>query len=372
MDELFGEKALVRREGSSFVGIFLPNEHANQFITSASGLTDSTYEEIREVAQIADEIGVAFALTVARWKGVPGDNVGYAMYGFDTFTLAAALFEATKKLSVISTAHTIVWHPVVAAKLGADLDQISGGRWGLNIVAGWSESEFRSMGISLLDHERRYEQASEWLRAVRELWVCGRSSRKNDFFQLTEAECRPRPVQAGGPLLVNAGSSPTGMKFAVENCDFLFSTSANPVTLAQLRKEHGSSVGYIAMKRVLLAKTEAEAEAKAAEILAGADVLAIARRQAGALTAGGEGLSAEQLRQSVDPEVLRRALIGDAIVGTPTKAARELAAWIAASEVDGLCLALYDFQESLSLLAAEGFEVLGNELAARGRELVLR
>jgi len=118
-------------------------------------LTDSTYEAIRNVACIADEIGLAFGSPSRRWKGVPGDSIGYAMYGFDTFTLAGALLEATKKITIISTAHSIVWNPVIAAKFGADLDRISDGRWGLNVVAGWSESEFPLDAAYMMSRDQR-------------------------------------------------------------------------------------------------------------------------------------------------------------------------------------------------------------------------
>jgi pyrimidine oxygenase len=130
--------------GTLRIGLFLPNEYANQFVTAAPEMTDSTYASNRRVAVVADEIGLSFALTVARWKGIPGESVGYACHGIDPFTLAAAILEATEKITVISTAHTIVWNPAVIAKMGADLDHIGRGRWGLNLVAGWSASERRT------------------------------------------------------------------------------------------------------------------------------------------------------------------------------------------------------------------------------------
>jgi pyrimidine oxygenase len=372
-DELILPKALASAPGSVSIGLFLPNEYANQYTTAANGLADSTYEVNRRCAMLSDEIGLAFALTVARWKGVPGDSVGFAMYGLDTFTLAGALLECTEKITIISTAHTIVWNPVVAAKLGADLDQIGRGRWGLNIVAGWSETEFASMGLTLMPHDKRYEQATDWLKAVRELWNTGTSSYSCEFFTLNEAECHPRPLQQGGPVVVNAGSSPTGMKFAIENGDFLFAQSANGEQFRQVREDMHSDVGYIGLKRVIIADTDIEAKETAERILDDADVLAIAHRHGRMNGPDGESLSQDEVHKTLasDRKALNRALLGGAIIGSPETVAKEMAEWVISNSVDGICLALFDVENALQLLADRSFEPLGNALADAGKTLQL-
>ncbi len=360
--------------GTLRIGLFLPNEYANQFVTAAPEMTDSTYASNRRVAVVADEIGLSFALTVARWKGIPGESVGYACHGIDPFTLAAAILEATEKITVISTAHTIVWNPAVIAKMGADLDHIGRGRWGLNLVAGWSASEFGSLGLPLLPHEQRYEQASHWIRAIRELWNEGVSSYSCEFFTLDEAECWPRPLQKGGPLVVNAGQSPTGMKFAIDNCDYLLSAAANAEQFRYVRDELHSTAGYIGNKRLIIGATDLAAAEKADRILAGSDLLAIARgRRARVFDADGNPVPPEVVRQRLadDTTWLREIVIGDAIVGGPETVARDLAEWIASTSIDALCLALCDFDETLELLAEDVFEPLGNALADLGISLLL-
>ena len=56
-----------------------------------------------------------------------------------------------------------LYHPVMAAKLGATLDHISGGRWGLNIVPGWLGAEFKMFGMELGARGSRYKLAQEWI-----------------------------------------------------------------------------------------------------------------------------------------------------------------------------------------------------------------
>ncbi len=50
------------------------------------------------------------------------------------------------------------------------IDHISGGRFALNVVAGWSEPEFLMFGSSLQEYAHRYAQAAEWMQVITRLW----------------------------------------------------------------------------------------------------------------------------------------------------------------------------------------------------------
>ena len=117
MTELDAPRALPKVPDGVMLGYFQPNTYAERFTTTAPGLTPCDYATNRAVAMLADEIGLSFALTIGRWKGIPGESVGYAMQGFDTYSLIAALLEATERITMISTTHTGLWNPVIAAKL---------------------------------------------------------------------------------------------------------------------------------------------------------------------------------------------------------------------------------------------------------------
>ena len=372
MEELSLPKALPHVENGFMLGIFQPNMQGNVYITAAPGLQESSYEVNRNIARVADEIGLSFSLTLGRWKSTPGDSVGYCHHGLDTYTLAAALLAITSRITIISTTHTAIWNPVIAAKLGADLDQIGNGRWGLNIVAGWNESEFQSMGVTLLPHEKRYEQATAWLAAVRELWTLGESSYKSEFFTLDHAECRPRPLQRGGPVVVNAGQSPTGMKFAMQNGEYMFSRAANVPEFRQVRDDMKSHAGFIANKQVIIAESDSAANDRANEIVRYADLLAIARVR-GRAGLDGQPMPPHEIRDQLaaDESLLRRMLFGDVTIGSPETVAREMAEWAVSTSVDAVCMSMFDTEHDLELFAKRGLEPLGNELDKAGKKLVL-
>jgi len=267
---------------------------------------------------------------------------------------------------MFTTMHTELFNPVVAAKFGATMDQIGNGRWGLNVVAGWSADDFNSMGLQLREHEDRYAHAAAWLSAVRELWRDGVSSHQSPYFSLDGAECLPRPIQQPGPVVVNAGHSPTGIKFAVDNADYLFTTDAKAEQLRMINEELGGGVGYIGRRFVIVRRTRQEAYDVAERIVAGGDRLAQAK-----LLAHGERAVAEAEAELADPERLRRTILGNAAIGSPSDVAADLGKWAADAQVDGICLTMYDYEQELQIMSELVWEQLGNELDSRGKSLHL-
>ena len=359
-------RAMPRLDGKVRLGLFLPNQKNAHYITSATGATDATYEDVREVALVADEIGLSFLLPVARWKGMAGEHTDFCPYGLETVTLAAGLLEATKRIVVFSTVHTELWNPAMLAKMGSVLDHIGNGRWGLNIVAGWNQADFQSLGVELRGHQDRYRHAEEWIAAVKDLWLNGVSSYQGESFKLDGAECRPRPVQEGGPVVVNAGRSRTGMQFAADHADYLFSADATGEQFKEVTEEIGGDVGYIGRKQLIVRETDAEAQAVADAIVSGADKQGLAQ-----LYAHGASSVEEARKLMDDSDHLRSVLLEGAAVGSPASVAVQIAEWVRTSHVDGINLSLFDYVRELTLLDGSVIECLGNELEARGLDLVI-
>ena len=51
------------------------------------------------------------------------------------------------------------------------IDHVSGGRFSLNVVAGFNEQEFQMLGMEVPSHEDRYGRAAEWMTIVRRAWT---------------------------------------------------------------------------------------------------------------------------------------------------------------------------------------------------------
>ena len=93
----------------------------------------------------------------------------------ESFTRMAGLAANTQSIGIIPTVTLLSQHPAYVARMIATLDDMSGGRCGLNIVTGWNKPEYTQMGLWRGDeyYERRYEYAAEYLQILQELWRTG-------------------------------------------------------------------------------------------------------------------------------------------------------------------------------------------------------
>jgi alkanesulfonate monooxygenase SsuD/methylene tetrahydromethanopterin reductase-like flavin-dependent oxidoreductase (luciferase family) len=53
----------------------------------------------------------------------------------------------TSRIGIIATIHPVLFPPVVAAKMAATIDDLSGGLFGINIVTGLFLDEYEQIGI---------------------------------------------------------------------------------------------------------------------------------------------------------------------------------------------------------------------------------
>jgi FMNH2-dependent dimethyl sulfone monooxygenase len=202
----------------------------------SSGLTMTTVperwvpsgENTLALARVADEGGLDFLLPIARWRGYGGrtDPNGYS---FETLAWATGILSVTRRLTAFATVHTPLIHPVFAAKQMTSIDQLGSGRFGLNIVCGWNPEEFSMFGGTQRAEHERYAQGREWIEIVRRLWTSDELlDYDGRFFNVRGGRCTPKPYGGGEPILMNAGRSPEGRRFAVDVADCLFTSVRQP------------------------------------------------------------------------------------------------------------------------------------------------
>jgi alkanesulfonate monooxygenase SsuD/methylene tetrahydromethanopterin reductase-like flavin-dependent oxidoreductase (luciferase family) len=180
-----------------------------------------TWQNNRDLALLLEEAGLEFLVPFSRWRGLGGASNPMAVT-LDPLTWAAALSAVTRRITLFTTVHTPYLHPVAAAKQIATMEQISGRPLGLNVVSGWNQDEFEMFGMEQLEHDTRYEYTREWLDVVTRIWTSDEPfDYQGRFFNLRGVVGEPRP-KSGNILLMSAGTSKAGRRFAVERCDRLF------------------------------------------------------------------------------------------------------------------------------------------------------
>lgn len=247
------------------LGTFASNCSGGMTVTKLPERWNSSWANNLKLAKLLDDAGIDFMLPIARWIGYGGETNFHGGV-LETMTWAAGLLAQTHSINVFATIHTAANHPVVVAKQLATIDQISGGRIGLNIVAGWNKPEYEALGLTLPDdHQTRYGYAQEWFDIVNALW-----SRTEAFdwdgayFKLKNVLGDPRPST---PLpILNAAGSEQGRKFAVRNADFLFTPAIDLsrsndeiAALKQQAADGGRPVEVLTFSHVVCRPTEKEA-----------------------------------------------------------------------------------------------------------------
>ena len=224
-----GRTPLQRVTEQPFIlGLFLPTQSGGWTPSLAPRGTSWHYEYNAKLAVRADELGFDLVFALAQWlgQGGHGGKSKYREQAIDPLITTAGLAAVTRNIVLISTVHVLYgWHPLHLAKMGATIDHMSEGRWGLNVVTGYVPTESPMFGLIHPEHDQRYVIATEFLDAMQQLW---RSDANIDFdgahYQMKDAFVTPKPVH-GRPIIVNAGSSDAGLDFAARHSDLLFITS---------------------------------------------------------------------------------------------------------------------------------------------------
>lgn len=198
------------------------------------------------------------------------DSVGYhpvkgasIFSGLETPKLDPALVlsviaATTTRLGVIGTASTTYNQPYDLARRFATLDHLSRGRAGWNIVTSTMENEAHNFGREAhMDHASRYERAGEFVELARKLWDSWQdgavladkaSGRYTDparisavdhvgtHFRVSGPLNVPRSPQ-GHPVLVQAGASATGKRFAASCAEVIFTSHPGIETARAFRTD---------------------------------------------------------------------------------------------------------------------------------------
>ncbi|MCC6708972.1 MAG: LLM class flavin-dependent oxidoreductase [Gammaproteobacteria bacterium] len=247
------------------LGIFGMNCSNGCTITHAPTSFEPTYQHNVKIAKLADRIGLELLVPVGRWKHF-GGSTQFNANNLEVYTWATAMACNTEKLMVFATSHVPTVHPLLAAKQSATIDNISAGRFGLNIVCGWFRPEIEMFGIEQRDHDARYRMADEWLSVIKQAWTEQDFDHHGEFYNIKGGFLLPKPVQQPYPTLINAGSSEAGREFSARHVDYNFITITTEEEAAFLIKDvkaraaaHRRECGVMTYGLVCCRDTEAEA-----------------------------------------------------------------------------------------------------------------
>lgn len=325
---------------------------------------------------------------------------GIRVVKMDPIPILAAMGAVTSHIGLAGTLSTTYFEPFHIARTFATLDHMTGGRAGWNVVTSLNDSEAYNMGRhEVTPHDQRYDRADEFMEVVLGHWGAWepdalvldkvnsvfadpdkvhRLDHKGRFFESRGPFTVP-PSTQGHPVIVQAGQSGRGRRFAVQWSELIFAFFPNIAfgqrACAELRAEAEAigrdpdSYRVTPAIYVTCAPTRAEAEDKAAVIEALArpiDTLALLSEALNfdfASKGLDEPFTDEELAsisglQAIRDRVVKlsgkanpsvadfvhysaRGTVKEAphFVGSPAEVADEMEAWFSAGACDGFVLA---------------------------------
>ena len=165
-------------------------------------------------------------------------------------------------------------HPAFTARMGKDVDNLSGGRLVLGVGAGWQVREHANFGFDLLELGPRFDRFEEGLKVITRLLREEEPvSFSGNYYQLRDAVLLPRPERAGGTRVLIGGNGmqktlPLAARYANEwNGVFVPAAryAALNAHLSDLLRAAGrdpASVRRSLMTNVLFGRDDAEVRSK--------------------------------------------------------------------------------------------------------------
>jgi len=176
----------------------------------------------------ADLLEQARAAEDAGWHGVwladhympnTGDTTPARGDAYECWSLIPALAAVTERVRVGTlVSPTSVHHPALLAKRASTIDRLSGGRMVLGLGAGWQINEHHAYGIELEPPGKRVSRFEESIQIIRSLLAQDSTTFHGAYYDITDAPCDPKPVQATLPILVGT-RSPRMLRITARHAD---------------------------------------------------------------------------------------------------------------------------------------------------------
>ncbi|MDH2427243.1 LLM class flavin-dependent oxidoreductase [Sphaerisporangium sp. TRM90804] len=166
---------------------------------------------LRAWAQTVEGLGFDLLMVSDHVAVTPDVAEQYPAPFYEPFTALSWLAGVTSRVRLGTTVLIVPYrHPLLIARMAANLNRLSGERLVLGVGVGWARQEFAALGVPF---ERRGALTDEYLRAVRAAWA-------------DEKDYRAGPI----PIWVG-GHSDAGLRRAVELGDAWHPLRLTPAAL---------------------------------------------------------------------------------------------------------------------------------------------
>ena len=218
----------------------------------------------QRILQAAEDLGFAFVFRSDHYANSSGPEKD----SLELFTSLAYAASHTKRIEFGSMVAPVTFRqPAMTARVGAQIDDLSGGRLTLGLGAGWNEYEHRMFGVPFHDLPTRYAMFTDALEITRRLLESSEPvTYHGKHFSLENAILLPRP-QRKTPILIGGNGPNKTLPLAARYADEWNGVYLNApaylertTRLDELLTQHGrdpKAVKRSLMTRVLIGRDDA-------------------------------------------------------------------------------------------------------------------
>jgi len=202
------------------------------------------WELWRRIATETEALGFESLWRSDHFFSLSGPTDRPALESFVSFVIGA---EVTNRIRFGSLVASMTFrHPSLLARMAAQIDALSGGRFVLGVGAGWNVPEHNAFGLPFPEVKERMDRLEEAIEVMRLLWSDVPASYRGTYYSLDHAECYPKPAQRPMHLLVGGGGERRTLRIAAKHASEWNFTGGTVETYLHKRgvlEQHCSEVG---------------------------------------------------------------------------------------------------------------------------------
>jgi probable F420-dependent oxidoreductase len=170
-------------------------------------------ESLARWARFAEDAGFHLVMISDHVAVTPDVQSGFPAPFYDPFVTISWLANITTRIELGTTVIILPYrHPLLVARMAANIDQLSGGRFILGTGVGWAKKEFEALGIPF---KKRGAMADEYLEVIRLCWANEVATYEGQFTTFEDVWTGPQPVRSEGLPIWVGGSSTAALRRAV-------------------------------------------------------------------------------------------------------------------------------------------------------------
>jgi F420-dependent oxidoreductase-like protein len=182
-----------------------------------TGLQHTTTDELVDLWQRIERAGYGW---ISIWDHFYAADLTGNPHCHEAVAAHTALACSTSRVRCGSLVYCVGYrHPAVLANALATIDNLSHGRADIGLGAGWSQVEYDAYGIPFSPVGTRMNMLEESAACVRGLLHDESTTFEGEHFQLRDAQCVPRPVQAKLPIWIGGGGEKRTLRIAAQYAD---------------------------------------------------------------------------------------------------------------------------------------------------------